>query len=516
MDSFLPGSFPLSSATDLESVEEDLNIFGKVRVNDCILDSSYLELLPITSYNGDTKEFTFEIPATPLPKYLVLSDIYCSTRVSIVKVAEGSSVEEPVSTKDNITLADFAPDSLFTKFDTYIGDQTISNSCEHRNIYTHLVRQSSFSKNALNTYLSIENAAYNGFSADSVDTQSHKKKVGTFASDDPNTIPVVHLVGILTHDFNSMKQPLPQIASLKFHLRRADDKEVLFGFPAEEELTEEEEAAKAAELVAEELAKAGQNVAAAAVRVASSTSSEQDNGTDTAEAEKKKKKKYSYKLKIVSISLLVKRITISNSLVAKHRQMFENGGVARYYFYRSISAWFAIPKGVSQFMSPRLFSASSLPAKIMFVFFEQDRLQGKYNLNIQKYCRPRYLTSVNLSLDNRNVDAFGSVHSENLDDGLDNFLYSRLFMTMGNYYSNTGPPITKSQFLSDFFVIMHDLSTAMDTLENALPLIKSGDLKLSLKFSQPTEKNYHCLAFASSPSLLTMDGNAVCAVSYRT
>ena len=91
-----------------------------------------------------------------------------------------------------------------------------------------------------------------------------------------------------------------------------------------------------------------------------------------------------------------------------------------------------------------------------------------------------------------------------------------IFMTMGNYYSNTGPPITKSQFLSDFFVIMHDLSTAMDTLENALPLIKSGDLKLSLKLSQPTETNYHFLAFASSPSLLTMDGNAVCAVSYRT
>ena len=76
MDSFLPGSFPLSSSADLESVEDELDIFGKVRVNDCILDSSYLEILPITTVSADTREFVFEIPATPLPKYLVLSDIY--------------------------------------------------------------------------------------------------------------------------------------------------------------------------------------------------------------------------------------------------------------------------------------------------------------------------------------------------------------------------------------------------------------------------------------------------------
>ena len=503
MDSFLPGSFPLSSTTDLESVEEDLNIFGKVRVNDCILDSAYLELLPITTVSGDTKEFTFEIPPTPLPKYLMLSDLYVSTRLSLVKVAKGSSLEEPVTREDNMAMTDFCPDTLFSEFHTYIGDQPISNSCEHRNIYVDIVRKSSFTKDALDTYFSVENAAYNDFTVDSVESDAHQKKARPFFSDDPTKIPVVHQVGILTHDFNTLKQPVPQISAFKFHLRRASDEVLLFGHPTAKELTEEEAESLAAKKVAETLAAAQQNASgdASTAQIANSTEAT---------------KEYTYKVKMVSISLLVKRITISNNLVAKHRRLFESGSVARYYFYRSISSWFAVPEGVSQFRSSRLFSASSLPAKLFFVFFSQERLQGTTNLNYQKYAKPENLTSIALSLDNKPVDAFASIHSEKLDDGLDNFLYTRLFQVMGSYYTNNCPPISKSQFLNDFFVSYYDLSTAMESLENALPLIKSGELKLSLTFSEPTKTSYHCLAFASSPSLLTLDGKGVCAVSYRT
>lgn len=506
MDSFLPGSFPLSSSADLESVEDELNIFGKVRVNDCILDSSYLELLPITTVSGDTREFVFEIPSTPLPKYLLLSDIFCSTRLSLVKVAKGSTKEEPVTAEDNVVLTDFSPDTLFSKFDTFIGDQPVSNSCDHRNVYVDIVRKSSFSKHALETYLAVENAAYNDFTVDSVESESHLRKVQKFCSSDPDQIPVVHQVGVLTHDFNTLKQPVPQTTSFKFKLKRAPDEVLIFGNPAPKQLTEEEADALAAQQVAEALAAASGQSGAGTSKA--STESQASN--------EQSKKEYTFKVKMVSISLLVKRMTISNNLVKKHRQMFENGNVARYYFYRSISSWFSIPQGQSQFRSARLFSASSLPAKLFFCFFTQERLQGKFTLNSQKYQMPKNLVSVNLTLDNRTVDAFSSIYSEKLDDGMDNFLYTRLFQVMGNYYSNSGPPITKSQFLSDFFVIYFDLSASMESLENALPLIKSGDLKLSLEFSKTTDITYHCLTFASSPSLLTLDGNGQCAVSYRS
>ena len=422
-----------------------------------------------------------------------------------MKVAKGGTKEEPVTQEDNVVLTDYSPDTLFSKFDTFIGDAPISNSCDHRNIYVDIVRKSSFSRHALETYLEVENAAYNNFTVDSVECDAHIKKARPFLSDDPNHIPVVHQVGVLTHDFNTLKQPVPQMTSFKFKLKRAPDEVLIFGSPMVRPMTEAEVDALAQQEVERKLAEAAESAA---------------GGASTAPAAKEKtkptEKEYTFKVKIVSISLLVKRITISNNLVKKHRQMFDSGNVARYYFYRSISSWFSVPQGQSQFRSARLFSASSLPAKLFFCFFTQERLQGKYDLNIQKYQKPNHLVSVNLTLDNRTVDAFSSIYSEKLDDGLDNFLYTRLFQVMGNYYSNSGPPISRSQFLNDFFVIYFDLSTNMESLENALPLIKSGDLKLSLEFSKTTETTYHCLTFASSPSLLTLDGNGICAVSYRS
>ena len=81
-----------------------------------------------------------------------------------------------------------------------------------------------------------------------------------------------------------------------------------------------------------------------------------------------------------------------------------------------------IPSGVKTYYSPDLFAAGSLPAKLYVVFFDQDRLIGKYDNSIQFYEKPPNLTYCSLELDGRPLGDFGTFINK-YDSGLLNFQY---------------------------------------------------------------------------------------------
>ena len=67
------------------------------------------------------------------------------------------------------------------------------------------------------------------------------------------------------------------------------------------------------------------------------------------------------------------------------------------------------------------------------------------------------------------------------------------------------PDITMSQFKSHAFIYAADLTTAGAMVEDRLPLLKSGSLRLKLDFLTETTNGLNILIMGYFPAALTID-----------
>lgn len=161
-------------------------------------------------------------------------------------------------------------------------------------------------------------------------------------------------------------------------------------------------------------------------------------------------------------------------------------------------------------------TVDTAPAKALFVFYDENRLRGKYELSPSLYKFPSTLQSVELYLDSRPVSTFRSLKCDSYRNNLESFSFLQLFKTMEVYYEAQGLDITMEQFLSELFVMAWDCRTAEDkTSGTSLPLLKSGDLKILLRFSEPLAASLSVLLYSWSPALICIAGDGKATVSYR-
>lgn len=195
---------------------------------------------------------------------------------------------------------------------------------------------------------------------------------------------------------------------------------------------------------------------------------------------------------------------------------FFSGKPAIYEHYRSDCKWLSIPSGHKNYYSPDLFPSSSLPVKLYVVFFDQDRLNGKYENSIQVYEKPPNMQFCSIELDGRPVGDFGNFIN-NYDSGLLNFQFLQLFQQTQCYYKSGAsiPNITLDTFDSRHFILAYDLTASGYVSDNTFPLIKTGSLRLHMEFSEAPTKNWTCLMFSTTPAVLAIDHNRMVSLSYR-
>lgn len=223
-----------------------------------------------------------------------------------------------------------------------------------------------------------------------------------------------------------------------------------------------------------------------------------------------------YDFNIKDLFLLIRRPLISEQLFTKHQKLLSSGHSAKYYLMRTTCNWGIVPSNVRSYLSPELFNVGALPSKLFITFFSQKRLQGSYEHNIQAYKKPDNLQSIALTLDSRTIANFITPTAMSCSSGLLDFLYLGLFSATATYYNpNGGPNITRAEFEKHAFILAYDLTTASVTMEDTLPLLMSGSLRLKMEFSTPTIETMNVLSFALSPSLMTIDNNRLVSLSYR-
>ena len=93
---------------------------------------------------------------------------------------------------------------------------------------------------------------------------------------------------------------------------------------------------------------------------------------------------------------------------------------------------------------------------------------------------------------------------------------SVIFQVFESYYQPNTMNISLEAFMRDFFVAAWDLRCYRGPSNpNALPLLRSGELKLNVRFSEALKSSITLLVFTWSPSLLTCSKEGAVSVSYR-
>ena len=181
--------------------------------------------------------------------------------------------------------------------------------------------------------------------------------------------------------------------------------------------------------------------------------------------------------------VLVKRIIYSDKIYSHHQRLLA-GGISlsddfgariwinlfllslgnslRLYFWRMTGQWMVIPVGISFYQSPSLCNSNDLPSRLVFLFQEQERLEGRVHLNSSRFIKPEGLVSCDLTIDGKSVQSDIPQNAVKFGEGLENSFYIRFFENSRTYYHNDPINLTMDKFLEDSFCLCYDLRAAQN------------------------------------------------------
>ena len=547
-------------------------LFSRITVDQATLDTEYVEVGPSSTVNKDTREYIFGQPRSEVPVYWQLSDTMLSMKLRIVKIKDDGT-ETGLSKEDNIRPVRFLPDTMFSKLEVYANDGLISQDYKFRGRFVDISRRLSLDRRAYSNYLEkLECAGPPEMDLEDYDSDLHKRLCAPWLMDSNGHIPARTLMCPLSHNLGGLNILLPAfLVSLKFRLEKDDGIVLLEGLTTEDTLTPDE-----ITKVSEAAVQAGKNdedvvsindldedlkafyprmERASRPEPLSSTATEEEVKTwKTTEGLRKARlrkrllnakansDRRRYEIRIDSIRLHLKKHVLNSEIYDRHRASLAQNQVCkvaktlyplklslnikmpfflfqiiRGYFYKNVTSWTNIPQGITSYVTPGLTDPNNTPAKVFFVLCRPNRLHGRYHLSANKYEKPPTLEWVDLYCDHKLVQSLKSIHAANYKEDLGVYQFIGLWQTLEAYYQPTDLCLSTEDVLDQCFILGFDLRTSSDkTDHNALPLLKSGELRLHMRFSEPLSQSWFLLYMGYSPAMLSITKTGLVSTSYRS
>ena len=199
---------------------------------------------------------------------------------------------------------------------------------------------------------------------------------------------------------------------------------------------------------------------------------------------------------------------------------------AKYYYTRLNVYTELLPQNSYTFESQPIFPTYSC-APLMFVVFQsQTRSEGSYKKSIHKLELPGghdtkgspRLQSIDFLLNNNHPEKYVSVYQNTVVEGALLRNYTQMFRNLNAYYTDQDFHMPYSTFMDTFPIFCFNTSASSRLFARTLPLVKTGSVKIALKFREPTPNNViqKMIVYSFSPSVLTVDHKRVINLSYRT
>ena len=203
-----------------------------------------------------------------------------------------------------------------------------------------------------------------------------------------------------------------------------------------------------------------------------------------------------YKTCIDHISLYVRKVRLNPIVTLAHNKALLSHNV-KYPLKRVSLKSFSIPTGQLSATKDNLFT-SQLPTRLMVFFVDSDAFNGAYNKNPFNF-KHNDLSYISLFIDGQQSPSTPLTPNFKKHEYVR--CYHRLFSELGIASKNEGNYLEYRDFAGGNAIFAFDLSPSILDGEQC-ELVKSGNLRLELKFANPVKRPIHCMVYGELDSII--------------
>ena len=206
-----------------------------------------------------------------------------------------------------------------------------------------------------------------------------------------------------------------------------------------------------------------------------------------------------YKVRILECKLYVRKVKLSPSVFLAHAKAIERGNV-KFPIRRVVCKTFTIPRGNLDASQESLFSGQ-LPTRLVIGCVDNDAFNGIYTKNPFNF-KHMNLTQLKVYLDGQQQ----SVKPLEINFASNQYInaYATLFMGTGKWMRDEGNQISREDFAGGYALYAFDLTPDLSEGDH-FNLLKQGNVRLDMKFSQALENTINVIAFAEFENILEID-----------
>ena len=208
-----------------------------------------------------------------------------------------------------------------------------------------------------------------------------------------------------------------------------------------------------------------------------------------------------FKLKMVSATLFVRKVKVNSSIQLKQIEKIDKQNSPAIYPIRRVEVKsFGIGVGSLSTTKEGLFSGQ-LPKKIVIGFVESAAYDGRYSKNpfnfkhfntkfITLYCEGKQIPVKGFQPDFANSQSLRS--------------YMSLYEVAGKLFHDSSLDIDRKEYENGYSLFGFDLTPDLSET-GCFHLIKKGNIKLEVKFSQQLAQPVNCIIYAEFDSVVKID-----------
>ena len=211
-----------------------------------------------------------------------------------------------------------------------------------------------------------------------------------------------------------------------------------------------------------------------------------------------------FKVVITEAILFVRRVKVASSIILGHAAGLKHSS-AMYPIRRIDCKVLSIPRGFSSFNPDNIF-LGQIPKRIVLGLVDTEAYNGSYRTNTFNF-NHHNLTQVGVYVDGEQIARkplflkFDAAGSQNVIAG-----YQSLFSGIGKLSQDTGNQINRSDYGSGYTLFAFDL-TPDHCPGDHFELIKQGNLRLELHFSEALANTVNLIVYAEFQNVIEVDAN---------
>lgn len=211
-----------------------------------------------------------------------------------------------------------------------------------------------------------------------------------------------------------------------------------------------------------------------------------------------------FKVTITEAILYVRKVKVASSITLGHAAALRHT-TAKYPLRRVDCKVLTIPRGFSSFKSDNIF-LGRIPKRIVFGLVDTEAFNGSYTTNPFNF-KHYNLSQVGVYVDGEQIPRKPLTLKFDADGG-QNFMagFQTLFSRIGKLSQDAGNQIARGDYGSGYTLFCFDLTPDQYSGDH-FQLIKQGNLRVELHFSEPLPKTVNLIIYAESESLIEIDSN---------